>query len=145
MAEEFFYHRVTEDGGRTETAIRAGGVGDILVIHSLAHVIWPICYASIISPAQIGYMLDRMYSVERLREEIEGGVSYDLLMEGEGAIGFAGYGAAGVAGECKLHKLYLMPSHQGRGLGSVLLRHVIEAARARGFSALVLNVNKHNA
>ena len=44
----------------------------------------------------------------------------------------------------KLHKLYLHPNWQRRGLGSHLLKHVEQIARASGFSTLLLSVNKAN-
>jgi GNAT superfamily N-acetyltransferase len=127
-------------------SIRPAGVEELSEIASLARVIWPVCYRGIISPAQITYMLERMYSLEQLCADFAAGVSFDLLFEGGIALGFAAYGSGDSdPRECKLHKLYLLPSHQGRGYGSRLLRHVIAVARGRGFLSLALNVNKNNA
>ncbi|MBU6402017.1 MAG: GNAT family N-acetyltransferase [Verrucomicrobia bacterium] len=49
------------------------------------------------------------------------------------------------SGDLKLHKLYVHPAWQRRGLGTQLLRHVEQTARAGGFRTLVLSVNKANA
>ncbi|HUO07517.1 MAG TPA: GNAT family N-acetyltransferase [Phycisphaerae bacterium] len=126
-------------------SVRPAGDDDLPEIASLARAIWPICYREIISPAQIRYMLERMYSLEQLRADLSAGVSFDLLVENGRAIGFAGYGPVeSNPGECKLHKLYLHPSHHRRGYGSRLLKHVIETARSGGYSSLALNVNKNN-
>jgi diamine N-acetyltransferase len=127
-------------------SIRPAGVEKLPEIASLARAIWLICYRGIISPAQITYMLERMYSLEQLRADFSARVSFDLLFENGMALGFAAYGLGDSdPRECKLHKLYLLPSHQGRGYGSRLLRHVIAAARGRGCASLILNVNKNNA
>ena len=89
-------------------------------------------------------MLERMYALEQLRADAAAGIAFDLLLENNVPIGFASFGGTDSAGVCKLHKLYLRLSHHGRGLGSLLLRHVIDTAKARGFSRLALNVNKQN-
>ena len=47
--------------------------------------------------------------------------------------------------EFKLHKLYLLPEMQGRGLGSRLLQHVEHEVRAGRACQLILSVNKRNA
>jgi ribosomal protein S18 acetylase RimI-like enzyme len=44
-----------------------------------------------------------------------------------------------------LHKLYLLPELQGRGLGSRLLQHCEQEVRAAGAHRLILSVNKRNA
>jgi ribosomal protein S18 acetylase RimI-like enzyme len=44
----------------------------------------------------------------------------------------------------KLHKLYLLPSSQGKGVGKSLLLEVTKRAREAGQKSLVLNVNKYN-
>jgi ribosomal protein S18 acetylase RimI-like enzyme len=44
----------------------------------------------------------------------------------------------------KLHKLYLLPSSQGKGVGKALLLEVVKRAREAGQKSLVLNVNKQN-
>ena len=115
-------------------------------ISELAGVIWRACYPGIITHAQIDYMLARMYSLDVLREEIRSqGICYDrLLLDGKLA-GFASYGPAVEPGLMKLHKLYLLPEKQGRGLGSLLLQHVEREVRAGAGRRLILSVNKRNA
>ena len=113
-------------------------------IAALAALIWRAHYPGIISSAQIEYMLARMYDVKLMRDELMEGICYDrLLMQGE-LRGFASYGSAEVTGELKLHKLYVHPDFQRQGLGARLLEHVQSIAQARGFSTLMLAVNKRN-
>jgi GNAT superfamily N-acetyltransferase len=115
------------------------------VISELAGVIWRACYPGIINHEQIDYMLERMYSLDVLRDEIRSqGIRYDLLLVDERAAGFASYGPASKPGVTKLHKLYLLPEMHGRGLGSRLLQHVEREIRTGAGRRLILSVNKRN-
>ena len=115
-------------------------------IADLAGVIWQACYPGIISQAQIEYMLGQMYALETLGEEVRSqGIHYDLLLVGNKPAGFASYGPTPETEVMKLHKLYVLPELHGRGLGSLLLRHVEGEVRAAGADRLILSVNKRNA
>ncbi|MGO8836367.1 MAG: N-acetyltransferase family protein [Limisphaerales bacterium] len=128
---------------KTET-IRATEA-ELPAISELAGVIWRACYPGIITHAQIDYMLARMYSLDVLRNEIRSqGICYDLLLVDGKPVGFASYGPTPEPGVVKLHKLYLLPGMQGRGLGSRLLQHVEREVRANGARRLILSVNKRN-
>lgn len=118
--------------------------GHLAAIAALAEVVWRAYYPGIISAAQIDYMLAQMYDLEVMRQEMANGISYDRLLVDETLVGFASYGPADADGEMKLHKLYVHPAWQRRGLGGRLLRHVEHAARQRSCPALILSVNKAN-
>jgi GNAT superfamily N-acetyltransferase len=119
---------------------------DLPAISKLAGVIWRAYYPGIITLEQIDYMLARMYAFEVLRDEISSqGIRYDQLLVAGKPAGFAAYGPAAEPGVMKLHKLYLLPEMQGRGLGSFLLQQVGREARAAGARRLILGVNKRNA
>jgi GNAT superfamily N-acetyltransferase len=111
----------------------------------LAGVIWRQHYPGIISPAQIDYMLAKMYSLATLREELGAtGICFvRLLVDGE-FVGFASFGPTPEPGVMKLHKCYLLPSRHGRGYGSLLLQHCEREVRKLGAHRLILAVNKHN-
>ena len=126
----------------TVVHIRRVAAADLAGISSLAGRIWREHYPSIISGEQIEYMLARMYDVEQLRRDAARGVVYELLLQGDRVLGFCGYEE--LPGYLKLHKLYLEVSEHGRGLGSLLLRHVEEEALRRGLSKVVLGVNRLN-
>jgi [ribosomal protein S18]-alanine N-acetyltransferase len=49
-----------------------------------------------------------------------------------------------IAGECELMMLGVLPSAQRRGIGKILLNHVILEARAHGASAVFLEVRAGN-
>lgn len=127
--------------------IRPAGVEDIDAIVKLAHAIWWSHYPGILTDDQIRYMLAWMYSPGQIRQELTQGIRWELLELSAGdqphAAGFAAYGPLGGA-TCKLHKLYLLAEHHGKGLGRQMLHHVIATAQAAGAHAVVLNVNKQN-
>ena len=113
-------------------------------VAALAGVIWRACYPGIITAAQIEYMLAKMYAIEVLTDELQRGIRYERLLAGNDFVGFASWGPTGQPPAFKLHKLYLHPAWQGRGLGSRLLRHCEREARRSGAEQLTLTVNKRN-
>ncbi len=114
-------------------------------IELLARRIWPGAYGKILSREQIDYMLERMYAPEILLAEYRNGTCFDFLMRENQAIGFIAYGPPDAGRIMKLHKLYLLPEHHGRGFGAAALRHVIAQGRKLGCRAVILTVNKRNA
>jgi GNAT superfamily N-acetyltransferase len=126
----------------SEPSIRPASDSALVVVSQLAGRIWRAHYPSILSREQIEYMLAWMYDVAQLRRDVARGVVYELLFDGERAIGFCGYEPVGT--ELKLHKLYLEVTEHGRGLGSLLLKHVEDEARRRGLPTVVLGVNRFN-
>jgi diamine N-acetyltransferase len=118
---------------------------DLPAISTLAGEIWRECYVGVISAEQIEYMLRWMYNVSTMIREKREGVRYDKVLVAGALAGFAAWGPApSDPAVCKLHKLYVLASVRGRGVGSHALRHVMTGAAKAGFSKLVLNVNKNN-
>lgn len=117
---------------------------DLPALAELAGVIWRQHYPGIISPAQIDYMLGKMYALDVLRHEMRGrGIQFYRLLADGRFVGFASIGPVG-EGVVKLHKCYLLPELHGRGLGSRLLQHCETEARRLGARRLMLAVNKRN-
>ena len=119
--------------------ILAAGPEHVAGIARLADVVWLAHYPGIISHEQIDYMLRKMYDLDVLRNEMANGIVYLRALQGDQLLGFAAYGPAGK--EIKLHKLYVHPEHQRRGIGRALMEHV---ERACGGRTLMLTVNKRN-
>lgn len=126
--------------------LREATVRDVPVIRAIAHTTWPVAYATILSPQQLRYMLELMYSEDALREQllVKGHRSTLILLD-DVAQGFAsfehGYNGNPVT---RLHKLYVLPSAQGVGAGKHLISHVVECAKDHGDTAVELNVNRFN-
>jgi GNAT superfamily N-acetyltransferase len=118
---------------------------DIPLIQDIAHKTWPDTYGSILSKAQLDYMLNLMYSDESLLKQISGNAQFLLAFDDEICLGFAScennYQNKKLT---RLHKLYLLPESQGKGVGKLLLEKVIAFAKKNQSEAISLNVNKFN-
>ena len=126
--------------------IVAATTADIPLVQDLAHRIWHRHYPGIITVEQIDYMLARGYATAALAGFIaRAGAGLAIARADGEPVGFAAWHRADETATTKLDKLYVLPEHQGRGVGRRLIEHVEAAARADGAHALVLNVNKHNA
>lgn len=111
------------------------------VVHKLAHSIWPAAFKNILAEEQITYMLEWMYSIPSLKQQMRAGHHF-LLVKKEKYYGYCSY--QHMDRMTKLHKLYILPEMQGRGIGSALLSEVIKRAKEKGHAALQLNVNRFN-
>jgi len=118
---------------------------DIPMIREMAGKTWRECYAEIISPGQMTYMLERMYGAEVIAAEIEDGVTWELILQDDQAVGF--YSCAFDQGEqhLKLNKLYVLPEAQGKGCGHAMLERVRNLGAGLGARKIWLQVNKKNA
>jgi len=124
--------------------IRPAAPDDINSIGFLAQQIWPDAYREILSPEQLTYMMKLFYSPDSLLKQMTDDQHRFLIVEQEEeAIGFASWGPAG-PGIFKLHKLYVLPGGQGKGIGRAILLFIFDVLRSEGAAALRLNVNRHN-
>ncbi|UOK43843.1 MULTISPECIES: GNAT family N-acetyltransferase [Flavobacterium] len=115
------------------------------IIRDLAYKIWPDTYGEILSEAQLDYMLENFYAIPALEEQLGKGHVFLLAKENEVFYGFASYEVnCKSAGKTKLHKIYVLPETQGKGLGKLLLSEVEKAALKAGNSHVFLNVNRYN-
>lgn len=118
---------------------------DIPVIQRIAKITWGPTYVPIIGQAQVDYMLSTMYSTTILGGQIADGQRFLILMIDGKDVGFAGFGSEDLPEAIyKLHKLYLLPEVQGRGLGKFLIQTVMEQVKQAGAAVLLLNVNRAN-
>ena len=126
-------------------SIRLADLEDINTIGFLAQQIWPGTYGTILSPDQVRYMLALLYSPAALRQQmLDDKHNFLIVEEEEEPVGFASWSPAAEPGIYKLHKLYVLPGRQGKGLGKIMLNFIFEDIRALGARVLTLNVNRHN-
>lgn len=118
---------------------------DIRLIRRVADVVFPATYREILTPAQLDYMMEWMYSEESLREQMRTGHCFYLaFLDGSPC----GYVSVERQEELLFHlqKIYVLPEVQGRGVG----RRLFEQAVAHVWSLcpapcrMELNVNRHN-
>ena len=115
-------------------------------IRAIAKEVWPIAYGSILSQAQLDYMMEMMYSIPSLQKQAnEKGNHFIVAMEDEIPVGFAAY-EFNYDGKpkTKIHKIYILSNQQGKGIGRLLIDYITNQARQNMQEALLLNVNKNN-
>lgn len=116
---------------------------DILLIRELSMQVWPITYENILSKEQIDYMLHLMYSEAALHQQMHDKHQFFIIYNAGIPIGFASYSEIEPT-IYKLHKIYILTSHQGRGTGKFVIEEIIKSIEAEGATTLILNVNKNN-
>jgi len=119
---------------------------DIPIIQDIAYGTWPSTFAEILSKQQIEYMLEMMYSTPSLLEQIQiKKHHFFLAKEDEVALGFISvelhYKNQPAA---KIHKIYILPTAQGKGIGKILMCKADELAQEYNQKSISLNVNRFN-
>ena len=137
----------------SEVQYRICEVGEeaIPLLRELAWVIFPYTYRTMLSPDQIDYMMDMMYSERAIRWQMrERGDRYFFLLrtidDQEEPIGYLSVRPDGEH-TYHLEKLYTHPSVRGLGLGRMLFAHAQAVASEWAGGAacrLELNVNRDN-
>ena len=127
------------------------GLDDLQKISDMAQVVFRHTYREILSPEQMEYMMDMMYSMPNLHKQIEVGHHYYIAYEDDCPMGYVSVQHEGL--DCEgvevfhLHKIYVMPEAQGKGIGIRLFNRAVEHAREAGDgrrARIELNVNKYN-
>ncbi len=125
--------------------IRKASQEDYKIIYSIAAITWDHAYKSILSEAQLDYMMEMMYSPKSFTEQLSIKGHHFIIASLAGKeMGFASYELNYRHGITKLHKLYVLPEAQGSGMGYALITAVENAARANGNDKVTLNVNRFN-
>ena len=112
---------------------------DIMCIHDMAQVVFRHTYREILSPEQMEYMMDWMYSPANLQKQLDEGHVYYIAYRDGKPCGYVSVQPEGTADDGRLlfhlQKIYVLPSEQGHGLGRALfdraVAHVREAVLAR--------------
>jgi len=125
--------------------IREASDRDLPVVADLAAITFRAHYSTIISGEQIEYMLERMYSAVALRRQRQMGHVFLLALHAGEPVAYASFGvSAEDQAEGQIHKLYILPEHQGRGLGQRLIEHIADRLVRMDRGRLVLTVNRGN-
>ena len=131
--------------------VRKASEEDLTLIHDMAQVVFRHTYKDILSSEQMEYMMDMMYSMPNLQIQINEGHHYYIAYMSEAPCGYVSVQYDGSDDDgvevFHLHKIYVMPEAQGRGVGQQLFDKVVSHVRGAvsGKSARIeLNVNKYN-
>lgn len=124
---------------------------DLPTIHDMAQVTFRHTYREMLSPDQIDYMMEWMYALPSLEKQLNDGHVYYIAMLGDEPCGYVSvqYECDTPDGKAQfhLHKIYIMPAHQGKGLGRILFNQVLDFARNAASGkpiAIELNMNRDN-
>jgi diamine N-acetyltransferase len=128
----------------TTPVIRIADKTDIQSISILAHAVWPDTYSSILTEAQIKYMLELFYSHGSLAKQMDEGHIFLIALMNAETVGFASYSHGNYKGIYKVHKLYVHPMLHGKGFGKTMLDAIVEDITRKEAVAMQLNVNRHN-
>ena len=123
--------------------IRNAEIDDVNTIGYLAQQIWPVAYKDILTPSQMDYMLQLFYSPQGLKNQMKQDHCFLIAELDEEPVGYASYSKI-EEGVYKLHKLYVLPGLQGKGVGRALLDYVSDEVQSLGANTLRLNMNRHN-
>lgn len=130
-----------------QTEIQEAALEEWPEIQRVAQVAFPATYARILSPEQLDYMMDWMYSEASLRQQMaEEGHRYFVARDETGrAVGYVSIQPEG-EGVYHLQKIYVLPECQGCGVGKRLFERAVQEVRAalpQG-GRMDLNVNRSN-
>lgn len=122
-------------------------LSDCHTIRQMAKIAFPATYAQILSNEQLTYMMEWMYSLPNLHKQItEDGHLYYIAWENDTIP--VGYVSIQQEKEDLFHlqKIYILPGHQGKGIGRLLFKQAIHAIHLLHPSpcTMELNVNRHN-
>ncbi|NCD33112.1 MAG: GNAT family N-acetyltransferase [Spartobacteria bacterium] len=112
-------------------------------VREMVNVVWPRTFRALLSPEQITYMMNAMYSTEQIQKELLAGTCYDIIAWHRQPAGYVAYGPAENT-IMPLNKVYVLPDFQNQGLGSAAIRHVVDYARKAHTTHLQLRVNRNN-
>ncbi|WP_366183663.1 GNAT family N-acetyltransferase [Flavobacterium ovatum] len=125
--------------------ISAANPADFEIIQAIAKATWPEAYGAILSIEQMNYMLDLFYSVDKMKADSANGHYFALAKENETILGFVSFEHHYFNNQTtKIHKLYLLPVSQGKGVGKLLVDYVAKNAKDNESQSVCLNVNRFN-
>lgn len=111
-----------------EAEIRHAESGDADEIRKVAEKSWKDTYGEIISESSIEKIMDEWYDIEDLQKQASDPMFY--VAELEGAV--VGMVHSTVKdGRVDLHRIYLDPKHQRKGIGSALYTRIEQEARKK--------------
>ncbi|MFV8372320.1 GNAT family N-acetyltransferase [Flavobacterium sp. LB2P74] len=127
-------------------SLKQASIADLNTIQEIANITWPITYGEILSKEQLNYMMDLIYSDESLIKQIQKKEQLFYIVNEETSI------LAFIAIEhnykneavTRIHKIYILPEAQGKGIGKILIDAVQKLATENKSTSLSLNVNRFN-
>jgi ribosomal protein S18 acetylase RimI-like enzyme len=118
---------------------------ELEIVQNLAYQIWPKTYGHIISKEQMEYMLNWMYSIETLESNLFKNHTYFCISSYGIDVGFLDVEINyPEEGNIKIHKIYVLPEYQGKGIGFELIQRAMNFAIENQMNSMSLQVNRNN-
>lgn len=99
---------------------------EINVIKSMADVVFRDTYSSILTAEQVEYMMEWMYSKQSIEKQFSYLHSFFIAWRNGIPVGYMSIQKESITEDnitvYHLHKLYVMPEWQGRGVGELLFK-----------------------
>ena len=121
---EITYITITEKDDRT--------------LWELAAPIWRECYAGVLVPEQIEFLLHKYFDPENIEAYRKDGMCYEFIMAGGDRAGFLAYKSYDEY--TYLDKIYLLPEYRGQHLSSAAFERLLRLYQ----KPIRLNVNQNN-
>lgn len=115
--------------------------GEWKIIQTIAHATWPVTYGQLLPAGQLEYMLDLIYSEESIKQQMEREHQFSIGYHAGEPLGFASVEKQYISpANFMIHKLYVLPSFQGKGIGKIFLDYLTMLARQTAHDTLMLKV-----
>lgn len=120
---------------------RLAAPNDWKIIHTIAHATWPVTYGQLLPAGQLEYMLDWIYSKNSIEQQMEREHQFSIGYHAGEPLGFASVEKQyRTPANFMIHKLYVLPSFQGKGIGKEFLDYITMMARQTAHDTLMLKV-----
>jgi diamine N-acetyltransferase len=126
-------------------AIRPWSIADVPVVREIAWKTWLVTYASFIPEADLRSYLDEHYTVVALTNSLRTENLRTFIAEiDSNAVGFSKTYLNADDGRFYVASLYVLPEHQGKGVGAMLMKASETFALTFGVDEIWLGVMDKN-
>ncbi|MDD4593341.1 MAG: GNAT family N-acetyltransferase [Parabacteroides sp.] len=126
--------------------IRKADIHDCELIHEMASKTWENTYGTILSPEQLAYMFDMMYSIKNLHHQMCELHHQFFIIYADGQPG--GYLSIETLNDdlYEFQKVYSLPQLHGTGIGRYIIKQGVAYLKSihRKPFAVELHVNRYN-
>ncbi|WIY63068.1 GNAT family N-acetyltransferase [Bacillus arachidis] len=104
--------------------VRDMNARDIIAVQEVAKVAWHDTYRGLIPQEIQDKFLGQAYSFEMMKRRLEHSHLFVVEVDDQ-VVGFANFSPIKYQNEAELGAMYLLPEHQGKGIGTALLQRGI--------------------
>lgn len=118
---------------------------DLPLIRQLAEQTFHSTYLPLQPKEKVDYLFDLMYNATSLAEQMKNGQQFILAKDETGYLGYASFEInCKIDGLTKIHKIYVLPNTQGKGIGKKMIDQIAVIALKSKNQTLSLNVYRKN-